>query len=168
MKKSLIVLMSLVACFMLVGCDKKEDKKSDKFTVTFDSKGGNAVESIEVKCGDNLKLPAAPTKEEYKFITWEDKNGTPIYDDALLACEDVTLYAKWEKNEFFTVTFDSRGGDQVDSIKVKCGEVLRMPEDPAKLGGIFVTWEDKNETPIYDNALLTCEDVTLYAKWNEL
>ena len=25
MKKSLIILMSLVACFALVGCDKKED-----------------------------------------------------------------------------------------------------------------------------------------------
>ena len=170
MKKSLIVLMSLISCLMFVGCDKKEEPKEEdkKFVVTFESNGGSTVESIEVKCGETLKLPVAPTKEEHKFITWQDKNETPIYDDALLTCEDVTLYAKWEKNEFFTVTFDSRGGDEVGTVRVKCGDVLRLPEEPTKLGYIFTTWEDKNETPIYNDALLTCDDVTLYAKWVEL
>lgn len=45
-----------------------------------------------------LKLPTEPSKAGYKFVVWEDKNGTPIYNDALLS-EDTTLYAKWEKIE---------------------------------------------------------------------
>lgn len=45
-----------------------------------------------------LKLPTEPSKAGYKFVVWEDKNGTPIYNDALLS-EATTLYAKWEKIE---------------------------------------------------------------------
>ena len=67
-------------------------------TIKFDSKGGSEVKDIVIPENVKLKLPTEPSKAGYKFVVWEDKNGTPIYNDALLS-EDTTLYAKWEKIE---------------------------------------------------------------------
>lgn len=74
-----------------------EDKK-ETITITFDSKGGTPVNSITLGVGQELTLPTNPTKSGYTFKVWETKNGTPIYDKALLS-ESMTLYAVWDKKE---------------------------------------------------------------------
>ncbi len=66
-----------------------EDAKT--FVITFDSKGGSAVNKITVECDKTLSLPANPTKSGYKFVSWADKNGKVILNGAKLECEDVTL-----------------------------------------------------------------------------
>ena len=67
-------------------------------TIKFDSNGGSKVNDVTINKGAALKLPNNPTKSGYKFVAWVDKNGTPIYNNALLN-ENTTLYAKWEKVE---------------------------------------------------------------------
>lgn len=47
-------------------------KEIDTFTVTFNSDGGSAVESIIVECGSELSLPEAPIKKSYIFVSWVD------------------------------------------------------------------------------------------------
>ena len=47
------------------------------------------------------------------------------------------------------------------------GETLKLPQNPTKEGYKFKTWVDKNETPIYDEALLS-EDTTLKAVWEKV
>ena len=138
--------------------------KRNTFKVSFDSNGGSSVSAITVNAGDKLSLPANPTKENYDFVRWEDKNGTPIYDQALLSPEDVTLYAVWERITF-TVTFDSNGGSYVAPITVNAGDTLTLPENPTKDNCYFQCWVDKNYTTIHDGALLTPHDITLRAMW---
>lgn len=72
------------------------EKKAETITITFDSKGGSAVEPITINKGAELILPKNPTYAGYTFKGWYDKNDTPIHNNALLG-EDTTLYAKWEK-----------------------------------------------------------------------
>ncbi len=74
------------------------EKPVEKITITFDSRGGSKVNSITITKGTELNLPSNPTYSGYKFVTWETKDGTPVYNKALLS-EDITLYAKWEKIE---------------------------------------------------------------------
>lgn len=47
------------------------------------------------------------------------------------------------------------------------GETLKLPQNPTKEGYKFKTWVDKNETPVYDEALLS-EDTTLKAVWEKI
>ena len=70
--------------------------KVETITITFDSKGGSAVDSITINKGAELILPKDPTYAGYTFKGWYDINETPIHNNVLLA-EDTTLYAKWEK-----------------------------------------------------------------------
>ena len=111
---------SFIAWYEVVGIKEKEDVLSDKpfdfntkinksiklkaiyekkvetITITFDSKGGSAVDSITINKGAELILPKNPTYTGYNFKGWYDKNETQIRNNALLK-EDTTLYAKWEK-----------------------------------------------------------------------
>lgn len=77
----------------------KEDPKT--FTVTFDSKGGSSISKVQLECGKELSLPKNPTKSGYVFVRWEDKNGKAINNKVLFSCEDVTLYAVWEKEKSY-------------------------------------------------------------------
>ena len=111
---------SFIAWYEVVGIKEKEDVLSDKpfdfntkinksiklkaiyekkvetITITFDSKGGSAVDSITINKGAELILPKNPTYTGYTFKGWYDKNETQIRNNALLK-EDTTLYSKWEK-----------------------------------------------------------------------
>ena len=75
-------------------------------TVSFDTDGGNAIESVVVTNGNMVELPAQPTKApsadcKYEFIGWyfnesEWDFNTPI-------TEDITLVAKWKEVERVTI-----------------------------------------------------------------
>ena len=70
-------------------------------TINFNSNGGNKISSIQVKCINNstqiTNLPT-PKRDGYNFMSWADKNGTPILNGAMLICNDkLELYANWEE-----------------------------------------------------------------------
>jgi len=150
---------------------KKIDETVNTYKVTFDSKGGNTVPDLVVECGKELNLPGNPTRNGYSFVAWIDKNGTPILNGALLACEDITLYADWKeeakKIKTYNVIFDTKGGSLVKNISVECDKEIVLPTNPTKDGYDFISWIDKNGTPILNGALLACEDITLYANWQK-
>ena len=109
-----------IAWYEVVGVKEKEDVLADKpfdfntkidkdiklkalyegkvetITITFDSKGGSAVDPITINKGTELILPKDPAYAGYTFKGWYDINETPMHNNVLLA-EDTTLYAKWEK-----------------------------------------------------------------------
>ena len=65
-------------------------------TVTFDTDGGTAIPSQEVRSGATATQPADPTKSGYTFGGWYKENTftTPFdFDDAITA--DTTVYAKF-------------------------------------------------------------------------
>ncbi|MBO4600945.1 MAG: InlB B-repeat-containing protein [Bacilli bacterium] len=143
----------------------KEDEKVMK--ITFDSKGGSKVNAVEIKCNDNTatinSLPK-PTKEGFTFRAWEDKSGKVILLGAKLTCEDVTLYAGYDKKEEtknLTVTFDSNGGSKVNDMTFKCGTdgsaTLNNLPKPKKDSYEFRAWEDKNGKSILDGAKIVCD-----------
>ena len=69
--------------------------------------------------------------------------------------------------EAITITFDTKGGSIIDSITIGKDIELTLPKEPTQEGYVFKGWVDKNETPIYNKALLA-EDTTLYAVWEKV
>ena len=82
----------------------KAPKEIKQMKITFDSKGGSKVNDITVECEKALKLPKNPTREGYTFMSWADKKGKAILNGAKLTCEDITLYATWQKGTTTTTT----------------------------------------------------------------
>ena len=92
------------------------EEKAKTITITFDSKGGSAVNPITINKGTELILPKNPTYAGYNFRGWYDKNQTPIHNNALLE-EDTTLYAKWDRKEEKISLSLSRNTLHVNGIK---------------------------------------------------
>lgn len=69
------------------------------YTVTFDSKGGTAVQSQQFKMGDKITMPKPPTKTGDVFSGWYfDKDFTDkiVFSVFIAGSSDITLYAKWQ------------------------------------------------------------------------
>ena len=65
--------------------------------------------------------------------------------------------------EFWTVTFDSDGGNAVEAQRVAKGAKATKPEAPAKSGYAFRGWQLDGEDYDFDTAVT--EDITLTATW---
>ena len=72
------------------------------YTITFVTNGGSPVAQIEAEAGEDISVPADPTKDGYKFVGWyESSDGGVTLDDtafvfSYMPGKDVTLYAKWQ------------------------------------------------------------------------
>lgn len=150
-----------------------------KFEVTFDYNNGIKEEVVYVKYNKTINSKDVKTKEDLgeQFIDWylilEEKDGKDVladkpYDFKTKINKNIKLKAVYEGVvETITVTFDSKGGSNVDAITINKGTELTLPKDPTYKGYTFKGWVDVNDRPIYDKALLS-EDTTLYAKWGKV
>ena len=94
-KKKLIIIISIVVTFLIIVCvllilllgGKK------KYTITFDTAGGNKIDSVIVEKGSTIPRPIEPTKEGYIFDGWEYNGRSFNFVDAVNS--NMTLKAKW-------------------------------------------------------------------------
>jgi uncharacterized repeat protein (TIGR02543 family) len=112
----------------------------------------------------------------YTFDSWNtspdglgDKinNGTEVNN--LVTSGEITLYAKWNINEY-TVTFNTNGGTDIDSQTVVHNNYATRPEtDPKKMVHAFDDWYTTSEyTTKFDFTKPITKDTTIYAKYTEL
>ncbi len=71
-----------------------------KYTVTFNTNGGSAIDPVTVAENGKVTKPADPTKEGFQFAGWfTDEACTNAYDFDTPVTQDMTLYAKWTEVE---------------------------------------------------------------------
>ena len=69
------------------------------YTVNFDSMEGSAVASQKVNRGATAIKPDEPTRDGFVFRGWyTDRETTEAYDFGTEVTQNITLYAKWEKD----------------------------------------------------------------------
>lgn len=85
--------------------------KSQAHRVKFDTQGGSSINDQTPASGSAVAKPADPTREGYTFAGWyTDAACTKAYDFATAVTADMTLYAKWIKNEASSPDTDNAGG----------------------------------------------------------
>ena len=85
--------------------------KSQAHRVKFDTQGGSSINDQTPASGSAVAKPADPTREGYTFAGWyTDAACTKAYDFATAVTSDLTLYAKWTKNEASSPDTDNAGG----------------------------------------------------------
>ena len=132
----------------------------NKYTVTFDSKGGSAVAAQTVEHGKTVAAPEAPTKDGAEFAGWT--LGGAAYDFATPVTGNITLTAQWKALEF-TITF-MFNGELYSTAKVEYGKRVAFPELPASEGKIVLAWyNDAGLTSLFIANTAVTSDLTLYA-----
>ena len=85
--------------------------KSQAHRVKFDTQGGSSINDQTPASGSAVAKPADPTREGYTFAGWyTDEACTEAYDFSVAVTADMTLYAKWTKNEASSPDTDNAGG----------------------------------------------------------
>ena len=67
--------------------------------------------------------------------------------------------------EYITVSFDTDGGSNIDSVVIKIGETIKEPDIPTKDGYTFKGWFIEEEEFAFSKPIT--EEITLKAKWEE-
>ena len=125
----------------------------NKYTITFDTDGGSTVSPITQDYGTTINKPSDPIKTEYTFAGWEPEIP------ATMPANNITIKAKWNVKQY-TITFDTDGGSNVDSITQDYGSAVVKPLDPTKTGYTFAGWD--KTIP----ATMPAENITIKAKWD--
>ncbi len=131
------------------------------YTLTFDTKGGSPVASITKNFGEEIEMPADPTKEGYNFAGWEPKI------ELTMPAENRTHVAQWELKTN-TITFNTLGGSDISPITQKYNTVIVKPENPTKEGWTFAGWYDNEKcegNPVLLPDTMPADSVTYYAGW---
>ena len=142
-----------------------------KYKVTFvggEGAVGTDPEIEDKKEGEVITLPENPyTKEDYIFAGWSDGEKTYLAAATYtMPKKDVEFVAVWEYSKYI-VSFDSRGGSDVEAAKVDKNGKLTAPKQPKRNGYLFSGWY-KNEdcTTLWDFDVDKVKgNITLYAKW---
>lgn len=98
-------------------CRREKTEKIDElvveteYTITFDSKGGSAVQPVKASAGAAITAPADPTKDGFVFAGWYESTdgGVTLSDTAFsfsyMPARVFTLYAKWATADIKGKTF---------------------------------------------------------------
>ena len=109
-------------CDSPIACDSKGNlyyindsgtlfKLNAGMKVSFNTGEGSKVDFQTTAANGSVTKPADPTREGYTFAGWyTDAACTKAYDFATAVTSDMTLYAKWTKNEASSPDTDNAGG----------------------------------------------------------
>lgn len=136
-----------------------------KNIVTYDTNGGSSVAEGAFITGEEIVLPADPTKEGYTFNGWyTDKELTKKYVKGAVN-SSFTLYAGWTANDC-TIKFEENGGSEIGDIVVLYNDTIELSKEPIRFGYVLEGWyTDKELTKKFDLSTPVKGDMTLYAKW---
>ena len=126
----------------------------NQYTITFDTNGGSEIDSITQDYGTKIIAPADPTRKGYTFKGWDKEIPETM------PAGNITVKAQWEINQY-TITFDTNGGSEIDSITQDYGTKIIAPADPTRKGYTFKGWD--KEIP----ETMPAENITITARWKD-
>lgn len=124
----------LMLCPALFACrsgdDNNTEMPSNIHTVKFNVNGGTPIDDVEVRHGQKISEPKAPTRENYIFLYWEQNDRRWVFN-AKEITEDVTLSAVWiSASDLFKTEPVENSDDLIITgfAEQKSVYVLRIPE----------------------------------------
>lgn len=145
--------------------------KPNKLSVTFNN-GYSKSEIIEVDYGTIIRRQT-PERSGYRFLGWYVDGGNEKYDLSEPITKEMTLVAKWEETDYYTVYFKYLDGKNNEKRYVKSGNSISSVTPEAD-GLVFEAWYKGDST--FDPYIFASEpfdfstpidgDTYLYAKFN--
>jgi len=130
-----------------------EETPANSALLTFDLDGGaldgrTGSITVSANVGDEIKIPAAPTREGCTFKYWKGSQYNP--GDKYTVEGDHTFTAVWEETptpvKKATLTFDLAGGTLdgrtgTVTVEANVGDTIKLPGAPTKKGYAFKCWK---------------------------
>ena len=139
--------------------------KKDGYLVTFNSNGGSVVAPIQTGLSKTIDKPEDPKKDGYEFVGWY-LDGEK-FDFNTEITENITLRAEYQEEEeiYYTLSFDSLGGDKIEEKIVQENAVLEDVPIPVWEGYEFIGWYYYNKK--FDFSEPITKDMVFVAKYKK-
>ena len=134
-----IVIIASILILLLKACGGKKEQ----YKVTFDTKGGTAVESLMVDKDGTFTEPKAPTKEGYTFAGWYYNDE--LYDFDTKVTGNIKLEARWNKADDTSVTGVTLNETAL-SLKPGSTATLVATVSPESAKDKSLTWSSSDES----------------------
>ena len=143
------------------------------YTIEYITNGGTAVATQTVNYNTTFTEPADPKRPNYTFKGWYTEAAlTNAYSFDTPATKNITLYAKWEEDKKYPVTYNGNGADSgsVPTDATQYSENITVTVRPNEgalglTGHTFKGWAlTDNATKGIANFVIT-GPTTLYAVW---
>jgi len=112
-----------------------------KYEVTFDSDGGSSIASQEVKENETISKPTDPTKDGYTFAGWT-LDGSD-FDFTMKVSNDLTLKAKWSKNETTNTEQSDSGNNETANSATKETNIDTKDEEQSETSNTTILGENE-------------------------
>lgn len=137
--------------------------------VRFNNTGESIYDNVYVLPGNTLKEVPVPKKKGYTFLGWYQEQEEMPYDFSQEVEEDLSLYAKWEFDDDFSIVHLISEGEETKTIILAVQESYLL-QDRFKEGYMFEGWySNQNYSRLYPDTLYfgqaLDEELYLYAKW---
>lgn len=152
-KKAIIVIAVIIVLLLILAAILIFSNQ--KYTVTFDSKGGTLVEAQTVKKNETATKPTDPTREGYVFLGWYiSEESIEEYDFNTKIDADITLIAKW-REEITSVSIDWENTELTVDDEVLLSAIVMAGENEVE--DVDLVWASSDETiaTIDENGKLT-------------
>ena len=127
-------------------------------TVTF-MNGDEVVDSREMRYGDRIRAPAAPSKEPTDLIVYTFSHWSG-YTDRMKVESDMVFFAVFDESDrTYALNFNTAGGNRIPVQNVVPGTPITVPADPVRKEFAFTGWD--SEIP----EVMPVGDVTVTATW---
>lgn len=138
----------------------------EKYTVSFNSNGGTAVETQKISFGQLVTRPYDPQRTGYIFNGWY-LNSELFPFNSYQVFDNLSLYARW-KSSNITVTLDPNGGDVEYNTKTVTYGISYVLPTPTRENYTFDGWYLSNTElcPLSGNWAFAKDNITLVARWS--
>jgi uncharacterized repeat protein (TIGR02543 family) len=156
-----MMLFIVLIALTLGSCEPNSNV--DKYEISFDTQGGQTLETIEANALSLIELPA-PQKEGFNFIGWVEEDSDMILPASLRVTKNFHLIAIWEA-KVYTITYETNGGLSIEDDLIAFESNIEL-KTPRKQGYAFAGWymDETLETP-FEIQTMPMENIIVFAKW---
>ncbi len=137
-------------------------------TLTFDTNGGTAIDSIVLPEGSSVKLSAYKTiRDGYVLEGWYTEPAFVNSVTEIILTDDATLYAHWELSlPDQTLTFNVVGGTIIHPVTAPYGTTIDLTNYvTTRAGYTFAGWYSTSGFTEMVTDITLDSNKTVYAKW---
>ena len=176
MKKIIIlVLTALLAMFALIACNSNEapEAETKTYTITWVDEKGKTLLVETVKEGEtpSYTYGVQDTAEwDYTLDGWSTSESGEVLGTIPNATANATYYAIVSAvKQVYTVSFNTLGGNSIESQTVEYGKKVVVPDVPVYEGHRFMGWSSsQNEFVEVDFERAVTGNTEYFAVWNEI
>ncbi len=139
-----------------------------EYTITFDTDGGNAIESKTYDFGATIGELPVPEKDGHEFAgwVWTNEKGETIDACATMPAHNVTVKATWTVPTYDVEYYLAVDGTLYKTLSFEEGKLIVHPDDPTLEGLTFKGWVDKDGNALPEGMVMGTEDIKVYAKFD--